>query len=125
MLNKKVAQEAATWMLSKLEEEGCLYQEDVVDMLVKRNFDSLTNENSQGNLVVGKQLLDLFKKENESNVVWVSSDKYWRFRVPEDGELTWRPRITRIFSLIKKSILSDHQARVICSNRLDVISTCL
>ena len=121
MLNKKVAQEAVTWMLSKLEEEGCLYQKDVVDMLVKRNFDSLTNENSQGNLVVGKQLLDLFKKENESNVVWVSSYKYWRFRVPEDGELTRRPRITRTFSLIKKSILSDHQARVICSNRLDVL----
>ena len=86
VMNNKTAQVAVNWMLSKLEEEGCLYQEEVVDMLVKRNFESLTNENSQGNLVVGKQLLDLFRTETESNVVWVSYDKYWRFRVPEDDE---------------------------------------
>ena len=85
-MNNKTAQDAVNWMLSKLEQDGCLYQEDVVDMLVKHNSESLTNENALGNLVVGKKLLGLFKKENESNVVWVSSDKYWRFRVPEDEE---------------------------------------
>lgn len=77
-------QETTVWMLERLEKDGCLYQDDVVDVLVKSGSNDLLRENLDGNEVLTKQLLDAFKKETETNVVWVRSDLYWRYRVPED-----------------------------------------
>ncbi|WP_017941417.1 hypothetical protein [Thioalkalivibrio sp. ALE6] len=74
----------AAWMQSELERSGCLYQDDVVDFLVKSDGDSYLRENADGNLVLDRKLLSEFRKLNESDVVWVKPDKYWRFRVPED-----------------------------------------
>lgn len=74
----------ADWMLSSLEKEGCLYQDDVVDYLVKNNDEGLFRENSDGNQVLTISVLNAFKKITEPNVVWVRPDRYWRFRVPED-----------------------------------------
>ncbi|TAA10261.1 hypothetical protein EA658_04585 [Pseudoxanthomonas winnipegensis] len=71
-------------MLSELEQHGCIYQDDVVDHLVRAKADSMLRENSDGNLVVGKSVLDAFKKLTETTVVWVKPDRYWRFRVAED-----------------------------------------
>lgn len=71
-------------MISKLEEDSCLYQDDVVDYLVKNNFETYLTENSEGNLVLNRNLLDEFKKRTENNVVWVRNELYWRWRVPED-----------------------------------------
>ena len=76
----------AMWMQSELERHGCLYQDDVVDFVVKSNGDSSLRENADGNLVLGRKLLNEFRKINESDVVWVKPDRYWRFRVPEDEE---------------------------------------
>jgi hypothetical protein len=78
------AVEAAKWMLAKLEGDGCIYQDDVVDHLVKAKADALLRENSDGNLVVGRALLDAFKTLTETTVVWVKPDRYWRWRVKED-----------------------------------------
>lgn len=75
---------ASAWMLAQIEREGCIYQDDVVDLLVKSKAENLLRENSDGNLVVGTELLNAFKKLTETNVVWVKPDRYWRFRVPED-----------------------------------------
>ncbi|MEX3812145.1 hypothetical protein AB3X96_18085 [Paraburkholderia sp. BR13439] len=75
---------AAKWMLAQLEREGCIYQDDVVDHLVKAKADALLRENSDGNLVVGRALLDAFKNLTETTVVWVKPDRYWRWRVKED-----------------------------------------
>jgi hypothetical protein len=75
---------AANWMLSEIQRSGCLYQDDVVDFLVKSDQEDLLRENTDGNLVVGKPLLDQFRKLTETTVVWVKSDFYWRTRVPED-----------------------------------------
>jgi hypothetical protein len=75
---------AAQWMLVALEQEGCLYQEDVVDYLVKSNADNLLQENSDGNLALTRPVLNSFRKLTETNVVWVKPDRYWRYRVPED-----------------------------------------
>ncbi|MBB4515849.1 DUF6953 family protein [Paraburkholderia fungorum] len=75
---------AATWMLAKLERDGCVYQDDVVDHLVKAKADALLRENADGNLVVGRALLDAFKQITETTVVWVKPDRYWRWRVKED-----------------------------------------
>jgi hypothetical protein len=79
--------EAATvssWMKVQLEKDGCLYQDDVVDYLVKSGANSLLRENADGNLVLERSLLNAFKKLTPDNVVWVKPEKYWRFRVQED-----------------------------------------
>ncbi|WP_447894253.1 DUF6953 family protein [Vreelandella sp. GE22] len=76
--------DAAAWMLTEIEREGCLYQDDVVDYLVKGNADDLLRENADGNLVVGAAVLKAFRGLTETNVVWVRPDRYWRFRVAED-----------------------------------------
>ncbi|WP_066018612.1 DUF6953 family protein [Endozoicomonas atrinae] len=79
-------QSVALWMQSMLDTDGCLYQDDVVDFLVKNQKEELLRENTDGNLVIGRPVLNAFKKLNESSVVWVKPDKYWRFRVPEDED---------------------------------------
>lgn len=74
----------ARWMLSQLERQGCIYQADVVDHLVRSKADTLLRENTDGNLVVGREVLEAFKRETETTAVWVKPDRYWRLRVPED-----------------------------------------
>jgi|TARA_R110001599_G_scaffold47532_2_gene137813 hypothetical protein len=76
--------DVAAWMLALIEREGCLYQDDVVDYLVKQDAEELLRENADGNLVVGTQVLTAFRKLTESDVVWVKPDRYSRFRVAED-----------------------------------------
>lgn len=80
MDNKEIAQ----WMLSQLNAENCLYQEDVVDYLVKLNCELFLIENSDGNQALNRTLLAEFNKLTKDNVVWVTSGRYWRFRVAED-----------------------------------------
>ena len=76
--------DAAKWMLSELVRSGCLYQDDVVDYLVKAKADPLLRENADGNLAVGRQVLSEFLSLTETTVVWVKPERYWRWRVPED-----------------------------------------
>lgn len=78
------AKAIAEWMLSEIEKRGCIYQDDVVDRLVKSNMEGLLRENSDGNLVIGCEVLNAFQKLTETTVVWVKPDRYWRFRVTED-----------------------------------------
>ena len=78
------AEATAKWMLAQLERDGCIYQDDVVDRLVKAKAEHLLRENSDGNLVVGRVVLEAFKKATETTVVWVKPDRYWRWRVKED-----------------------------------------
>lgn len=72
------------WMLNCLVKDGCLYQEDVVDYLVKNDQMDFLKENADGNLVLNLSVNSAFKRKTEENVVWVKPDRYWRFRVPED-----------------------------------------
>ena len=78
------AEDTTRWMLSMLERDGCIYQDDVVDFLVKNAADNLLRENADGNLVLERVVLSSFKKLTETNVVWVKPDRYWRYRVAED-----------------------------------------
>lgn len=71
-------------MFKKLRIDGCLYQDDVVDYLVKNFYFDFLKENLDGNLALATKLLTAFKKPTLKNVVWVKPDRYWRFRVPED-----------------------------------------
>lgn len=70
-------------MVDKLEMDGCLYQDDIVDYLVRNDNEGFLRENADGNLVLDKALLRSFK-DLTSDVVWVQSDFYWRYRVLED-----------------------------------------
>ncbi|MBN6078620.1 DUF6953 family protein [Aggregatibacter actinomycetemcomitans] len=76
--------EIISWMLTKLEKDECLYQDDVVDFLIKEGKEEYTQENSEGNQVLSKRLLAEFERQTRDNVVWVKSEFYWRFRVKED-----------------------------------------
>ncbi len=78
------AKSIAYWMLDEIERHTCIYQDDVVDRLVKAKAENFLRENSDGNLVIGREVLDAFKKLTETSVVWVKPDRYWRFRVNED-----------------------------------------
>ena len=78
------ADHAAGWMLSRIGQDGCLYQDDVVDHLIRSGADDLLSENAEGNLVLGTSLLAAFRKLTPDNVMWIRPDLYWRFRVPED-----------------------------------------
>ncbi|MGL6049973.1 MAG: DUF6953 family protein [Aeromonas salmonicida] len=72
------------WMVQMLARDGCLYQDDVVDYLVKNSSDELLRENVDGNQVLAKQVLDAFLAKTKDSVVWVKPDFYWRWRVAED-----------------------------------------
>jgi hypothetical protein len=74
----------AQWMLSQIERDTCVYQDDVVDYIVKAGREDLLVENADGNQVIGKGILAAFRKLTPDNVVWVKPDRYWRFRVLED-----------------------------------------
>ncbi|WP_368656598.1 hypothetical protein [Pantoea agglomerans] len=78
------AKSVANWMVEILNKDGCVYQDDVVDYLVKQKDESLLIENNDGNQVLSKPVLNEFLKLTKDNVVWVRSDFYWRFRVTED-----------------------------------------
>ena len=78
------ADAVACWMLKQIERDGCIYQDDVVDYLVKAKREDLLTENADGNQVVGKSVLAAFRKLTETTVVWVKPDRYWRVRVAED-----------------------------------------
>ena len=74
----------AAWILAQVERDGCIYQDDVVDYLVKAKREDLLTENADGNQVVGKAVLAAFRRLTEATVVWVKPDRYWRWRVAED-----------------------------------------
>ena len=74
----------AQWMLAEIERDACVYQDDVVDYLVKAKCEDLLTENADGNQVIGKTVLAAFRKLTPDSVVWVKPDRYWRFRVAED-----------------------------------------
>ncbi|MFJ2458813.1 DUF6953 family protein [Pseudomonas neuropathica] len=74
----------AQWMLQQIILDDCIYQDDVVDYLVKSKQENFLTENTDGNQVIGKAVLSEFRKLTEANVVWVKPDRYWRLRVPED-----------------------------------------
>lgn len=82
MTNNK--DQVLSWMLAQLVADGCLYQDDVVDYLVKNNLEELLIENADGNLAIGRPVLNLFLKHTAEDVVWVKPQRYWRYRVTED-----------------------------------------
>lgn len=79
-----VVESVANWMLAHIKREACIYQDEVVDYLIRAKQENFLTENADGNQVVGKEVLAAFRKLTETTVVWVKTDRYWRFRVVED-----------------------------------------
>lgn len=77
-------EQAVNWMLAKIQKDRCLYQDDVVDHLVKAKSEDLLVENADGNLALSRQILSLFLKHTSEDVVWIKPHRYWRYRVAED-----------------------------------------
>nr|WP_090460061.1 ATP-dependent RNA helicase HrpA [Enterobacter sp. kpr-6] len=71
-------------MLNNLKKDSCLYQQDVVDYLVREDNEHHLKENADGNQALSTKLINKFRVDSGPSVVWVKPDKYWRYRVPED-----------------------------------------
>lgn len=80
--------DVAKWMLEELGRERALYQEEIVWAIRQKFGESFIYENQNGNLAIAKDVLSEFRKLTEGSVVWVQSDRYWRFR--EDHDRTGR-----------------------------------
>lgn len=78
------AKSVSDWMLAQIEKDGCLYQDEVVDHILRAKAEVLLRENTEGSLVLEATVLNAFKKLTPDSVVWVGPDKYWRWRVAED-----------------------------------------
>lgn len=78
--------DASNWMIKALSQDQSLYQQDVIDYLVKMDNEQLLKENAEGNLVLANSVINQFRKDSGTGVVWVKPEKYWRYRVPEDEE---------------------------------------
>ncbi len=82
--------DAATWMASKLREDGVLYQSEAAYGL-KRDFgDDFVYVNRNGNLAVNSEVLQAFRTITGEAVVWDRKERAWRFRQgydPETGRL--------------------------------------
>ncbi|MEI7209241.1 ATP-dependent RNA helicase HrpA [Pectobacterium carotovorum] len=72
--------------MSILTTQGSLYQQDVVDYLVRGSNEQHLKENADGNQALSTKVINKFRVDSGENVVWVKPDKYWRYRVPEDED---------------------------------------
>ncbi|EKN5134234.1 ATP-dependent RNA helicase HrpA [Yersinia enterocolitica] len=73
-------------MMGELKHDGCLYQQDVVDYLVKGGQEQHLKENADGNQALSTKVINKFRADSGVDVVWVKPDKYWRYRVAEDED---------------------------------------
>jgi hypothetical protein len=73
-------------MLIRLRSDKCLYQQDVVDYLVKTDNEQHLKENADGNQALSAKIINKFRVDSGEDVVWVKPDRYWRYRVPQDED---------------------------------------
>ncbi|SQK75747.1 DUF6953 family protein [Tatumella ptyseos] len=73
-------------MMSKLNKDKCLYQQEVVDYLVKGAQELHLKENADGNQALSAKVINKFRVDSGNDVVWVKADRYWRYRVHEDED---------------------------------------
>lgn len=76
--------EAAHWMFDELAKRKVLDQENAAWQLTRKDK-SLTYQNDNGNLAIGKPVLAEFNKLTKGDdVVWSRSERQWRFRKKYD-----------------------------------------
>ena len=75
----------ARWMLSSVDEEGCLYQADAVGEIAQRFGQEFTDRSDRGNPVIGKPVLEAFRDISGDTVVWDRGERCWRKREADDA----------------------------------------
>lgn len=75
--------DVAKFMRDRMEESGDLYQEDIVGEIHDRFGEAFLYENENGNLAIGRPVLDEFRKLTP-DCVWDRSERCWRAREDHD-----------------------------------------
>ncbi len=84
-MTEPTAQDVATFMLKRLnEEDGVLYQEDIVSDIRERYGDEFVYDNENGNPGIDRKVLSEFRKLTQGKVVWSRGEQYWKFREDSD-----------------------------------------
>jgi hypothetical protein len=76
-------QDAAQWMVIRLNETGVLEQSEAAYHLFELAPD-LTFDNRNGNTGIRKDVLAHFNQQTKETVVWSRSYRQWRWREPTD-----------------------------------------
>ena len=87
MTNEYSQKDVAEFMKSELEKKREIFQEDIVYQIKRRFGDEFVYINQNGNLALSKKVLAEFRKITP-DLVWVRSDRYWRFRQDYDDPAT-------------------------------------
>ncbi len=84
MAGETTARDVAEWMLSELDRQTLLHQEFVVIQILLQFGEQFTYTNNNDNLTIAKNVLEAFRRLTGDDVVWVSDERYWRRRQPDD-----------------------------------------
>lgn len=79
--------EVAALLFEKLKAEQVLYQQDAVALIEQVFGDDYIYVNRNGNVSIKKSVLTAFRTLTNDIVVWISTERYWRFRAENDGTL--------------------------------------
>jgi len=79
-INKITASDVAQWMLSTIQEQSELTQNNAFYEINKRFGSSFTTISNSGSPSVGRGVLTAFRKISEDSVIWERGDKKWRKR---------------------------------------------
>ena len=74
----------AQWLVDQLREEQTLYQETAAFGIVEEFGDEFVYYNAAGNTAISKDVLKEFNRLTGDSVVWVRSERCWRFREDHD-----------------------------------------
>ena len=66
---KQSIEDVSSWMMHLLEKDGCLYQQDVVDYLVKNDQRNHLKENADGNQALSTEVINKFRVDSGNDVV--------------------------------------------------------
>lgn len=83
-MTQPTAHDVAAFMLKRLNEDETLYQEEVVYEIQERYGDEFVYDNENGNPAIHRKVLAEFRKLTEGKVVWISTERYWRFAQDSD-----------------------------------------
>ena len=74
----------ARWMLSRLEENGRLYQVHAAQQITAKFGPGYTYLDDNGNPAIDKRSLRAFRRISGDSVVWDRLNFCWRTREPDD-----------------------------------------
>lgn len=79
-VNRATPNEVAQWMLSIIQEQGELSQNNAFYEINKKFGGSFTTISNSGSPSIGGSVLSAFRKISDDIVIWERGDKKWRKR---------------------------------------------